>query len=783
MRWFPAVISAVGAYMNLPVAWGQGFDGPPKVTPTLAASVKAIVPGQPFDLAVQLSVQPGWHIYWSNPGDSGMPPAVKWTLPEGFSAGALRFPVPSVHTTDLGGMKLVTYIHEGKPVLLCTITPPASVAGERVRFEAALDWLVCQEACIPERKTVAIELAVAGSGAAAEPDNEALFRQARAALPATSSSYVTIRTSAPGFAAAPGTKFDLLVEVDIKKGHHIQSDRPLQAELIAARMLLDRTEGLKIGSPQFPAAHEREVPRLGKVSEFSGTVTIKVPCEVRSALTGPVTIGGLLTFQACADSGQCFAPETVTFAWNSSGGAGAVAPTASGADAGTASDATSASVPSANEDPDALSLSASTGDRVASLGTIADAGTIRGLWFYLLFGFAGGMILNVMPCVLPVISIKVLSFVQQSGEDRGRIFRLGLAFCAGVMVWFWAFAGITLFWTPPLQNPTVVIALTTIMFVFGLSLFGVFEINLPGFASQAAGAAAEKEGYAGAFLKGLLATLLGTACTAPLLATALAWASTQPKTNAFAVFTAAGLGMALPYFLLSANPAWMKFLPRPGNWMITFKQLMGFLLVGTAVWLLMTVAAQLGGPGVVQTVSFLTFTAAGCWMIGRIRHGSPVGRQLATWVAALALAGGGAWFSFAYMYSGDVEWRPYRKGLAEELSAQGHTVLVDYTASWCLSCKSNKAVAIEVDSTVKLMNALNVVPIIADYSKEDADMKEDLQKFGRPSVPLVLVYAPGKPDAPEVLPVIFYGPDVVQSALQRAGPSQGASVAANTRQP
>jgi len=268
----------------------------------------------------------------------------------------------------------------------------------------------------------------------------------------------------------------------------------------------------------------------------------------------------------------------------------------------------------------------------------------------LLMGFFGGLILNIMPCVLPVISIKILSFVQQAGEDPGRVFRLGLAFCGGIMVWFWAFAALSMVGNVPWQHPPVVIALGALLFVFSLNLFGVFELVLPGSAAGRLDSLAAREGYTGAFLKGLLATLLGTACTAPFLAGALAYALTQPAWKVYAVFTAAGLGMGLPYVLLSAKPAWLRYLPKPGGWMVRFKQAAGFILLGTVVWLLWILASQLDGFGVVWTVAFFGFLALAAWMIGLIRPTWPVRGQLAMWACSLVVVAAGYLFCYNVMY-------------------------------------------------------------------------------------------------------------------------------------
>jgi thiol:disulfide interchange protein len=282
-------------------------------------------------------------------------------------------------------------------------------------------------------------------------------------------------------------------------------------------------------------------------------------------------------------------------------------------------------------------------------------GEHHNLLLVLLAGFLGGLILNVMPCVLPVISIKILSFVQQAGEDPGRVFRLGLAFCAGIMVWFWVFAGLSATGDLPWQYPQVVIGLGAVLFVFSLSLFGVFEIVLPGRAAGTLDALTAREGYTGAFLKGLLATLLGTACTAPFLAGAMAYALTQPAWIVFAVFTAAGLGMGSPYLVLSAKPAWLKFIPKPGRWMITFKQATGFVLLGTVVWLLWILADQLDGEGVVWTVAFLGFLSLAVWMLGRIRPTWRPGGRAIMWGASVAVAVFGFYFCYVWMYERGVQ--------------------------------------------------------------------------------------------------------------------------------
>ncbi len=273
------------------------------------------------------------------------------------------------------------------------------------------------------------------------------------------------------------------------------------------------------------------------------------------------------------------------------------------------------------------------------------------LWLAVLGGFLGGLILNVMPCVLPVISIKILSFVQQAGEDRGRVLRLGLAFCAGIIVWFWAFAWLSTRGQVPWQYPEVIVALGSILFVFSLNLLGVFELMLPGAAAGKLDALAAREGYTGAFVKGVLATLLGTACTAPFMAGAFAYALTQPTWVVFVVFSAAGVGMAAPYLLLSANPGWLRYIPKPGPWMITFKQAAGFVLLGTVIWLLWILGDQIEVRGIVMTVAFWGFLGLAVWMFGKARPAWERASRMAMTVAALAVVIVGFWFCYRLMFN------------------------------------------------------------------------------------------------------------------------------------
>lgn len=612
--------------------------------------------------------------------------------------------------------------------------------------------------------------------------------------------YVTLAPSVSLEKMPAGTDFLFTLEVAIKPGYHIQSHKPASDNLIATTLEMKPTPAVIFKEAVFPPAHGRFDSVLGQqVEEYNGKIRIQVPAVISGNVVEPASIQGALTCQTCADSGTCFMPETLAFAIEITGlpkpssqsmvNGQASVPTRGTPDGG----APDVSAANSHDTPDGKDGRSQTTEGSAASGEYpgrpSRIGGFAELLWYILLGFGGGLVLNVMPCVLPVISLKVLSFVRQAGEDRSRVLRLGLAFSAGIMAWFWLLAVLTLTIGPvmQMQDPRVVLTLCCVMFVLGLSLFGVFELHAPGFLANVAGGAEAREGYGSAFFTGFMATILGTACTAPLLAPAVGFAATRAAGNPVAplmIFTAAGVGMSLPYLLLSANPAWMKFLPRPGDWMVTFKEVMGFLLVATACWLLWIYRYQEGAGGLLSAVFFLGFLGLGAWLIGKIRPNWSMGSQMATWVAALAFIGAGYPVSFQVFDTGDdrtggttavsteggIPWQIYEPNKAERLAAEGYTVYVDYTAKWCLTCQTNKKVALERASTIKLMREMNVIPIEADATKANPDIDKDLAHFERAGVPLNVIYPAGRPKEPIVLPTVLTV-ELVGDALRKAGPS------------
>jgi len=760
-----------------------------KAPARLAASVDAVAPGSTFQVAIAYTLADDWHICWKNPGDSGAPPQVKWQLPDRFEVGELRFPAPRRHEVGPDDFKVVTFIHTGEPVLLTTLTaPPSLEPGSEVVLGAELTTLVGGEKTVQETQSISLRLPVVSDASAVKPAEAELFERAARQMPAADGKgkFITV-TAAPSVKSVTiGAEFEVAVTVAIKPGHHIQSHRPYIPGLIATELIPERTTGVTVGKPVYPQPQEKMDRKLKmKLSEFHGQPVIRLPVEVNDEATGTLLkLAGVLTAQACTDeTARCYPPETV--AWSTTVelvGAPAAAPAGQAARDSAAAPGTAEA---GGEGPADKTLLATTGrDQAGPPDAGAGAQSEEGLSLpvMLLFAALGGLILNVMPCVLPVISIKVLSFVQQADEDPRRVFRLGLVFALGILVSFWllgafavgtkAAAGGTS-WGEQFSRPAFVIVMTSIVFAFALSLFGVFEVTLPGAASGKLGAAASREGYPGALMKGMLATLLATPCTAPFLAPALAVAYTRSYAEIMAALTAVGVGMALPYVLLTAKPGWMRYLPRPGAWMESFKQFMGFVLMGTVVWLLWILGDLVGAEGLIQMIVFLTFLGLGCWLIGRIKlTWRRAGRYTAV-VGAVLICLFGGWFAYGYMGSEDqgIDWVDYRPGLHKQLAAQGYTVYIDYTATWCWTCQLNKRVVLHTAPVEQRIRSLGVIAIKADFTDGSPMIAKDLREYGRTAVPLNLVLPANRPDEPIVLPVLLTQ-SIVLEALDEAGPSQ-----------
>ncbi len=399
----------------------------------------------------------------------------------------------------------------------------------------------------------------------------------------------------------------------------------------------------------------------------------------------------------------------------------------------------------------------------------------RGIFTFLLFGFLGGLILNLMPCVLPVISLKIFGFVQQAGQSRQKIFRSGIAFTIGIFAWFIALAvllialkgaGRDVTWGGfQFTNPYFVLALSVIVLVFALNLFGVFEVSLPQSVTRNLLSTSERKDLLGSFFQGVFATVLATPCTAPFLGTALGFAFTQSAAIILAMFIAIAAGMSAPYLLLSAQPAWLRFLPRPGPWMVHVKQFMGFLLLATLLFLLYVVGAQRGLEGAIWASCFLLVISVACWMKGAfvVPTASAVKRIVVLVLMLLLVIGSGVYFigdkfQSAKIASADSQirgdWQPFTPERLQTELEQGRTVFVDFTAAWCLTCKFNEASVLEAQDVREAFQRHGIVKLKADWTNGDPVITKLLQKFGRPGVPLYVLY-PAKNEEPIVFPEVL----------------------------
>jgi thiol:disulfide interchange protein DsbD len=700
---------ALGLLWLSPLAAAGFAFGAKPVEASLVAERTALVPGQTTTVALRLVHAAGWHTYWKNPGAAGLLTTLEWTLPLGYVAREIRWPAPEI--TDTGG--LITYGYGGEQLLLVDIAVPADAApGTSVTLRAKVEWLMCKESCMPGEAQLALALPVA---AEAVPDVQwaAKIAAAREALPQPTDKLV---------AHAYRQRRDLTIRIEPRGG----------VELTARTVAFFAEDGAVEAQAWQPARG------ADGVQDF--TVRLAEPAGQPKELSGLLVaetgwwIGGpkAVAIRIPVTDGPAPAPVRGAGAWAGAAGAGL----------GSGASATSVGRPE---------------------------GTTYGIAGILALAFLGGLILNLMPCVFPVLGIKILGFVQQAGAERAKVRAHGLAFAAGVLASFWVLAGVLLAlraggaqlgWGYQLQVPGFVFALAIVMLVFALSLSGVFEIG--GSLIGAGGGLQSKGGYAGSFFSGVLATVVATPCSAPFLAPALGAALVLPAAPALAAFTAIALGLALPYLVLSFAPALVKVLPRPGAWMETLKQLLAFPLYATAGYLVYVLAGQVG-DGLLDVVLGLTLVAMAVWVLGR--WATVVRARRVRWiarVAALLLFAGGVALGLP---RAKVDWIPWSTETVAKLRAEGRIVFVDFTARWCVTCQANKAVVFGSAEVNETFRRLNVAKVRGDWTNRDPQIAAELQRLGRAAVPVDLVYLPGRAE-PILLPEVLT-PGVVLEAVRR----------------
>jgi thiol:disulfide interchange protein DsbD len=668
----------------------------------LLAENESVRPGQAFRVGLHMRMEEGWHTYWKNPGDAGLPTRLAWTLPDGFAAGPIEWPVPE----RIPAPPLMSYGYEREVLLPVEIVPPASLPSGEVTLAVKADWLECKEACLPGRALLDIRLAVRDEEP--EPGPAApLFAETRRRLPAPSEGWSLSAEAGPRAVAL--------------------SFRPPAGTTPSAAYFFP--EDAKLSEPAAPQGFEP----FGDGHRLT----------LKPGPGAPVRPDRLVGVLVVEDGGR---PRAVQV-----------------------------DVPVAAGDP-APALTAASGpidgSRAGSLGVA------------LAFAFLGGLVLNLMPCVLPVLSLKVLGFVRQSGAHPDHAWRHGLVYTAGIVVSFWALAAALLVfraggerigWGFQLQSLPFTVVLAGLFLLLSLNLFGVFEVgtSLVGSANLAAG----RSGLAASFWNGVLATVVATPCTAPFMGSALGFGLAQPAPVALLVFTALALGMAAPYLLLSLDPRLLRFVPKPGPWMEGFKQLMGFLLMGSVAALVWLFGQQAGVDGIGVLLAALLVTALGAWVYGRESR-SARGRLLRTAIAlGLMAAGLGIGLSRAYAPPvakgsggatvGGLEWQPYSAARVAELRGKGAPVFIDFTAAWCLTCQVNERLALGRAEIVERFRREGIVALRADWTRRDDHITEAIASYGRQGVPVYVLYGRGPGAPPRVLPEVLT-PGIVLSAIDEA---------------
>jgi len=697
----------------------------------LVVPVETVKPGETITVGVLLKMLPGWHTYWKNSGESGAATKIVWDLPTGVTAGEIQWPTPEVYYDKI--VDLTTYVHHDEAMLLVPLTIGATVPNGELELKARVSWLECEKLCVPGRTEVNAKLKIAAD---TKPSSEAaLIKKWQDKLPK------------PNEALKASARWD---------GEAKEGKRTLLVEFTPV------TEAKDWDFFPYRGEDSTVSPKSEKLGLKDGRFTLR---KTVSSDEGkwPVEIKGLIV------GGSDTLKPTLAYEAGIGIGGSAIASTSSTAAAGESTPAKSTAAP-------------------------------RSLFMMLIYAFIGGMILNIMPCVLPVISLKILGFVKQSQDDPGRVRKLGLIYGLGVIVSFLVLAGLVIgvqqagksaSWGMQFQNPQFLVVLTILVTLVALNLFGVFEVTMNSSVMGAAGQLASQKGASGAFFNGVLATILATPCTAPFLGVALGFAFAQSALVILLFFVTIALGLAFPYVLLSWQPKWLKFLPKPGAWMERFKILMGFPMVATAFWLFSLSAGHFGRSGVLWLGLLLVFVALAAYIFGEFVQRGSKHRGLAGAIATVLLFG-----SLAYVLEGQLKWRsPERAGTAAttleskvgiawkawtptalaEARKSGKPVFVDFTADWCVTCQANKKTSIEITSVKEKLAAIGAISFLGDYTYEDAAIAAELKKYGRAGVPLVVVF-PADPQAePIVLPEILT-PGIVLDALDKAASKKLSSV-------
>jgi thiol:disulfide interchange protein DsbD len=631
-------------------------------------------------------LEPGWHIYWKNAGDSGEPPHIKWILPEGITAEPFEFPAP--RRLSLG--PLMDFGYEDEVLFPFKLDVEKKVKAGPAVLHAKVDWLVCREVCIPGKADLEVQQDIGAKGEITRADAGAydLWRRLGNSLPQSSpTNFKEIFQPTP-------TGFQLAVETGQRESSAVFFP--------ADQDILDN-----------PAPQKVSATAKGFVLDLKKDASLTAnPAQLK----GVLELSGGRAYEIAAIPGTV-AAAAPTLAW----------------------------------------------------GLVARA---TGL------AFLGGLLLNLMPCVFPVLFLKGLALVHTGHKELHNLRTHGLVYALGILVSFWVLvgallglraAGATLGWGFQFQSPVFLSLMAALLFFLGMSLAGQFEIGLT--LTSAGGSLAQKQGYTGSFFTGVLAVVVATPCTAPFMGAAIGYALAQSPAVTFAVFTALALGLAAPYVALTLQPAWTRVLPKPGVWMEVLRQAVSVPIFITVIWLAWSLISAYGA-GLLWSLlgSFLMLAIAG-WFLGRwpAKRWSTVVAAIivlvviAAGVIAPKKLGGIPETSTATETHGG--WEPWSAEAVSRYQAQGRPVFVDFTASWCLSCQVNERVALQQPKVQQAFKDANVALLKADWTRGDDAITQALTSMGRSGVPAYALYVPGQSE-PELLPEALT-PGIVTDALAK----------------
>lgn len=712
----------------------------------------AIAPGAELRVGVLFKMDPHWHIYWKNPGSTGLPTKASFKAPEGYQVGELRYPAPIYFEATKA---IFGFGYEDEVLLFARVKVPASaVEGDNVKLTAKTSWLVCEKACIRGKASLELTLPVSGELGSKPGQHQALFDRYQARVPGPPPEGLVIEPQLSVNGVHPKGLWEAAISISDKGG----------AALSDLDYFPDPASGLEVLHREVLTEGEHVPPKgalvrlAGRASDDASETGDRVASVLVLKRDGkPLYIAGTLSVPRLAEG-----EKTTRTALPIFGPVRAVEPPQS--DDAEETEAAPEGEPQREE---------------------------QSLILMLLFAFLGGLILNAMPCVLPVLSLKVLSLVEQSNETPDRIRRHGYAYTGGILL---SFVGLSIpamvagqTQGAQLQSPLFGAILAAVMFALALNLFGVFEIGALG-AGKMNEAVAKRHGYSQSFVFGIFAVLLATPCSAPFLGTAWGWALTQPPLVTFVVFQAIGFGLAFPFLLIALIPAWAKLLPKPGAWMQTFKTIMGFLLIGGMIWLLLdSLVNQVSHDAFIEFLAFLTVVGVGAWVYGH--WGNPLrtkGVRIAGVLSALALIGlGGVLFlgleppkartataantvdERPALIKDDIDWRDFREINVEAQADAGRTVFIDFTAKWCMTCKFVEKTVIDTEEVRTVLADLNVLPVKADFTNEDPEIDKWIKRFKRSGVPMYVILPAGRAKQPILLPELPSASEIIDG-LKRA---------------